>query len=99
MPPCRCPGEARQDWWIIQEIARRIGLDWRYTHPRDVFAEMTQVMPSLKNISWDRLLRENAVTYPSDGPDHPGHSVVFSDGYPDGERAGQARTGGDHPAG
>ncbi|HLN10886.1 MAG TPA: formate dehydrogenase subunit alpha, partial [Xanthobacteraceae bacterium] len=76
------PGEARQDWWIIQELARRIGLDWRYTHPRDVFAEMTQLMPSLKNISWDRLLRQNAVTYPSDGPDHPGHSVVFSDGYP-----------------
>ena len=36
------PGEARQDWWIIQEIARRLGLDWRYEHPRDVFAEMTQ---------------------------------------------------------
>ena len=27
------PGNARQDWWIIQEIARRIGLDWSYTAP------------------------------------------------------------------
>ena len=34
------PGEARQDWWILQEIARRCGLDWNYSHPRDVFAEM-----------------------------------------------------------
>ena len=34
------PGEARQDWWILQEMARRLGLDWRYDHPRDVFAEM-----------------------------------------------------------
>ena len=58
------PGEARQDWWIMQEIARRLGLDWNYTHPRDVFAEMAQVMPSLKNITWDRLMRESAVTYP-----------------------------------
>ncbi|HLI11783.1 MAG TPA: formate dehydrogenase subunit alpha [Alphaproteobacteria bacterium] len=76
------PGEARADWWIIQEIARRIGLDWKYAHPRDVFAEMTEVMPSLKNITWDRLERQNSVTYPSDGPDHPGHSVVFGDGFP-----------------
>ncbi len=49
------PGNARLDWWIIQEIARRIGLDWSYTHPRDVFAEMKLAMPSLDNITWERL--------------------------------------------
>ena len=49
------PGNARQDWWIIQEIARRIGLDWSYTHPRDVFAEMKLAMPSLNDITWERL--------------------------------------------
>ena len=38
------PGDARQDWWII-EIATRIGLDWTYTHPSDVFAEMSEIMP------------------------------------------------------
>ena len=32
------PGDARPDWWIIQEIARRIGCDWNYPHPREVFA-------------------------------------------------------------
>ena len=66
------PGEARQDWWIIQEIARRIGLDWSYTHPRDVFAEMKLAMPSLDNITWERLQREHAVTYPCDAEDQPG---------------------------
>ncbi|HYB10449.1 MAG TPA: molybdopterin-dependent oxidoreductase, partial [Alphaproteobacteria bacterium] len=76
------PGDARQDWWIIQEIARRMGLKWTYGHPRDVFGEMAKMMPSLANITWDRLLRQDVVTYPSDGPDHPGHSVVFGDGYP-----------------
>src|SRR5687767_5297981 len=29
-PVIRPPGDARQDWWIIQEVARRIGLDWNY---------------------------------------------------------------------
>lgn len=76
------PGEARQDWWIVQEIARRIGLDWRYTGPADVFAEMAQVMPSLANITWERLQREDSVTYPCAGPDQPGKGVIFGDGFP-----------------
>ena len=76
------PGDARQDWWIIQEIAKRIGLDWSYTHPSDVFAEMKGVMGSLDNITWDRLERESAVTYPVDAPDQPGNEIVFGDGFP-----------------
>ena len=67
----RPPGDARQDLWIIQEIGKRMGLDWNYAGPADVFAEMTQVMPSLKNITWERLEREGAVTYPVDDPQRP----------------------------
>src|SRR3546814_18533629 len=59
-----------------------MGLDWRYDHPRDVFAEMAAVMPSLRNITWERLERENAVTYPCDEPDQPGRDVVFGEGFP-----------------
>ena len=58
------PGEARQDLWIVQEIARRLGLDWSYDGPADVFAEMQALMPSLNGISWERLEREDSVTYP-----------------------------------
>jgi formate dehydrogenase major subunit len=76
------PGDARQDWWITQELARRLGLDWRYSHPSDVFAEMGTLMPSLNNITWERLERENAVTYPCDGPAQPGRDVVFGEGFP-----------------
>jgi formate dehydrogenase major subunit len=76
------PGNARLDWWIIQEIARRIGLDWSYTHPRDVFAEMKLAMPSLDNITWERLERESSVTYPCDAEDQPGNEIVFGDGFP-----------------
>ena len=76
------PGDVRQDWWITQELARRIGLDWNYTHPSDVFAEMTEIMPSLANIIWERLEREDAVTYPCDGPDKPGNDIIFGTGFP-----------------
>ena len=76
------PGDARQDLWIIQEIARRMGLDWNYQGPADVFAEMTQVMPSLNNITWERLVREGAVTYPVDDPLKPGNEIIFTTGYP-----------------
>ncbi len=76
------PGEARQDLWIIGEMARRLGLDWRYGHPRDVFAEMATVMPSLANIGWDRVAAENSVTYPCPAPDVPGTDIVFGDGFP-----------------
>lgn len=76
------PGDARPDWWIIQEIARRFGLDWQYTHPRDVFAEMKQGMPSLAHISWDRVEKENSVTYPSPAEDQPGQDIVFGDHFP-----------------
>ena len=83
------PGDARQDWWITQEIARRIGLDWNYGGPADIFAEMASVMPSLDNITWDRLVRESAVTYPCDGPDVPGNDIVFDDGFPTDSRRGK----------
>ncbi|HXQ52095.1 MAG TPA: formate dehydrogenase subunit alpha [Stellaceae bacterium] len=76
------PGDAREDWWIVQELARRVGLDWRYTHPKDVFAEMKLAMPSLDNITWERLERESSVTYPCDGETQPGHDIVFADGFP-----------------
>ena len=76
------PGEARHDLWIICEIARRIGLDWHYEHPREVYAEMARAMPSLNNITWERLEREHSVTYPCDGPEVPGHDIVFGDRFP-----------------
>jgi formate dehydrogenase major subunit len=76
------PGEARADWWITQEIARRLDCDWHYQRPRDVYAEMAGVMPSLGNISWERLEAEDSVTYPCRSPQQPGEDVVFADGFP-----------------
>jgi formate dehydrogenase major subunit len=76
------PGEAKHDWWLIQEIGRRIGLPWNYQHPGEIYTEMASLMPSLDNISWERIAREDAVTYPADAPDQPGRDVVFDKGFP-----------------
>ena len=80
-PAVAPPGEAKEDWWIETELAKRLGLDWTYTHPREVFAEMKMNMGSLDNITWDRLENE-AVTYPSLSPEDPGQPIVFGDGFP-----------------
>lgn len=79
VPP---PGEAREDWWIEVELAKRLGLGWTYESPADVFAEMKLNMKSLDNITWDRLEGQNAVTYPSLSPEDPGQPIVFGDGFP-----------------
>ncbi len=76
------PGQARPDWRITTDLANRLGLNWGYTHPRDIFAEMTKAMPSLNNITWQRLESERAVTYPSLSPSDPGQAIVFADGFP-----------------
>jgi len=76
------PGEAKLDWWITQEIARRIGLNWNYTGPHEIYTEMASLMPSLNNIPWERVARESAVTYPADALDKPGRDVVFDKGFP-----------------
>ncbi len=76
------PGEARQDLELIQEIARRMGLDWNYAGPRDVFDEMRRAMPSIAGITWERLEAESAVTYPCEVEGDPGERVVFTEAFP-----------------
>ena len=92
------PGEARPDWWITQEIAKRIGLPWNYTHPREIYPEMASLMPSLDNISWERIERESSVTYPSDAPDKPGPRRGVRRRLPASRQARQAGGGEAHTA-
>jgi formate dehydrogenase major subunit len=76
------PGGAREDFWLLTELARRMGLDWQYTHPRDVFGEMRSCMDSIAGITWERLERESSVTYPCVKEGDPGDPVVFVDRFP-----------------
>jgi len=76
------PGDAMPDLWIIQQIAQRMGLDWNYTGPEDVFAEMRTAMPSIAGITWERLEATSCVTYPCLEEGDPGQPVVFTDHFP-----------------
>jgi formate dehydrogenase major subunit len=76
------PGDTRQDLWIIQELARRCGVDWDYDGPAAVWAEIRKAVPSCAGISWERLEREHSVTYPCRSEDDPGQEVLFADRFP-----------------
>ncbi len=83
------PGDARQDLWIIQQMARKLGLDWHYGHVSEVFDEMRHTMHSIGGITWERLEREHAVVYPCIEEGDPGDHVVFTDSFP--REGGRAR--------
>ncbi|MEI8326891.1 MAG: molybdopterin-dependent oxidoreductase, partial [Betaproteobacteria bacterium] len=83
------PGDARQDLWIIQQIAARVGLNWNYGGVSEVFDEMRRTMPSIAGITWERLEREHALTYPCRVEGDPGQSVLFVDNFP--REGGRAR--------
>ena len=76
------PGDARQDLWIIQQLAHRLGLAWNYKHVSEVFDEMRHTMPSISGITWERLEREHSVTYPCTHEGDAGEPVVFIDSFP-----------------
>jgi formate dehydrogenase major subunit len=76
------PGDAMPDLWIIQSLARRLGLDWNYTGPEAVFNEMRQAMPSIAGITWSRLEAQSSVTYPCLKEGDPGDPVVFTENFP-----------------
>jgi formate dehydrogenase major subunit len=84
------PGDARADLWTIHEMGRRLGLPWHgRIDPRGgpegvgaVYEEMRALMPSIAGISWERLQRDGAVTYPCEDERDPGQRVVFTDHFP-----------------
>ncbi len=81
------PGDARQDLWIIQQLAHRLGLQWHYegedSGAAAVYEEMRQAMHgAIAGITWERLQREGSVTYPCLSADDPGRAIVFDDHFP-----------------
>jgi len=81
------PGDARQDLWIIQQLAARMGLQWRYEGAHEgvaaVYEEMRQAMhAAIGGISWPRLERDSSITYPCHDDDDPGQTIVFTERFP-----------------
>jgi formate dehydrogenase major subunit len=80
------PGQAKPDLWIIQHIAKGVGLDWNYQGEHsgvaEVYDEMRQAMhAAINGITWERLQRESSVTYPCLSEDDPGSPTVFMDHF------------------
>jgi formate dehydrogenase major subunit len=81
------PGEAKQDLWILQQLAQRLGLDWHYPGPDSgvaaVYEEMRQALHGvIAGISWARLDAAGSITYPCLSDADPGQPIVFSDHFP-----------------
>ncbi|MBI2193374.1 MAG: formate dehydrogenase subunit alpha [Planctomycetes bacterium] len=80
-PAIQPPGQARQDWEIICEIAGRMGFPMSYPSVREVFDEFASLTPSYAGLTYDRLERET-VLWPCPTPGHSGTSVLFSQRFP-----------------
>jgi formate dehydrogenase alpha subunit len=72
------PGEARADWLIIADLARRMGADaggWDYVHPREIMAEIAGLTPSYAGISFERL-EQGGLCWPCPDQSHPGTPIL-----------------------
>jgi len=83
------PGEARADLWILQAMAQGLGLDWAYGMDEPghgvatIYEEMRRAMtPSIGGITWERLVAQDAVTYPCLNEQDTGQPIVFADCFP-----------------
>lgn len=74
------PGEARADWQIVCEIARRVGYPMDYASPAEVYAEMASLSPKFAGISHARIEVEGGLQWPCPTPDHPGTPTLHEGG-------------------
>ncbi|WP_274649594.1 formate dehydrogenase subunit alpha [Paenibacillus humicola] len=78
-------GDSKPDWWIFTQFARRMGFDWSYGHPGDIFGEMASLTPFFSTCSYDVLEGWNSFHWGSpDGTDTP---LLHRNGFhfPDGK--------------
>jgi len=72
-------GESKADWEILQAVARRLGADWHYDHPSDIFDEMASLSPLFSQANYDVLEGWGSFCWGShDGKDTP---LLYEDGF------------------
>lgn len=74
------PGEAKDDWWIVMEVAKRMGADWNYGTPEDIFDEIRRVTPSYGGITYERIKSE-LIQWPCPTEGHPGTQFLHRDKF------------------
>src|SRR5213593_1747481 len=77
------PGEARDDLWIISQIARRLGKDFGNPTGEDAWNEMRSLAPMFAGMSYARLEACRGIHWPCWDETHPGqqflHARLWSD--------------------
>jgi len=73
------PGEARDVWWVLNEIGRRMGVDLGFESSRQVWDEMRLLGTSYAGITWDRI-DKTGIQWPAPTLDHPGVPYLHRDG-------------------
>jgi predicted molibdopterin-dependent oxidoreductase YjgC len=80
------PGEARDDLWIIDELARRMGADWGWRTAEDAWNELRALSPVHAGMSYRRLEELGGLQWPCYDEEHPGelflHSRLWEDPLP-----------------
>ncbi|UDK96159.1 formate dehydrogenase subunit alpha [Lysinibacillus sphaericus] len=72
-------GESKADWEILQAVARRLGADWQYNHPSDIFDEMASLSPLFSQANYEVLAGWGSFCWGShDGKDTP---LLYEDGF------------------
>ena len=78
------PGEAKPDWWIIAEIAKRLGIPgFEFKSAADVFNELCSLSPTYGGLDWERVSRES-LNWPVPTKDHPGTPILHVDEFTNG---------------
>ena len=74
------PGEAKPNWWIFKEIARRMGQKWESGSAQEIWDnEVSLLAPSLAGVKYARL-ENDGVQWPAPSEDHPGTATLHKDG-------------------
>ncbi len=66
------PGQARDDIWIIAELARRLGYDWGGPTPAEAWDELRSLSPMHRGMSYERLEQLGGIQWPCPDESHPG---------------------------
>ena len=69
------PGESKDDWWTLCEIATRMGYAMQYEDSQAIFNELASVTPSYAGITYDRI-EEIGIHWPCPTADHPGTPIL-----------------------
>ncbi len=77
------PGEAKDDWWIVCEVAKRMGFPMEYKSASEIMDEIRRVNSLYGGISHARL-DSGSLRWPCPTDDHPGECVLYRDGFKDG---------------